>query len=49
MKTDPYCKGKKQEFVEHKYRDGFILWNWDLLKWDYFAESIKDRNLEITA
>lgn len=38
--TNPYRKGTKQ-FTQHVYRDGFIVWNFDKLKWEYFNEEMK--------
>jgi hypothetical protein len=37
--TDPYRVGTKQ-LTQHPYRDGFIVWNWELNKWDYFGEEL---------
>lgn len=37
---NPYRIGKKS-FTQHAYRDGWIVWNWDLNKLDYFNEKIE--------
>lgn len=37
--TDPYRR--KGKIVQHAYRDGYIVWNWEKLKWDYFGEKME--------
>jgi hypothetical protein len=38
--TDPYRKDTKS-FTQHPYRDGFIVWNWEKKKWDYFNNDLR--------
>lgn len=37
---DPYRKDTKA-FTQVAYRDGFVVWNYEMLKWDYFNEEVK--------
>lgn len=41
MTDDPYRKGKKQQIVQHAYRDGWIVWNWETAKWDYHTNKLE--------
>jgi hypothetical protein len=39
--TDPYRKGKTHRIVQEPYRDGWVVWNWEKAKWDYFNEKLE--------
>lgn len=36
---DDYRTGTKS-FTQYPHRDGFIVWNWNLHKWEWFKEEM---------
>lgn len=37
----PYVKDRQRTLIQQKVNDGYIVWNWDLARWDRVKEKMR--------
>jgi len=36
----PYVQDGQRKLIQHKVPEGYIVWNWDLVRWDRVKEPV---------